>query len=255
MTDVQIWQLIGGCGFVTGAASVVVALINKRKAPVDVQAMEAAIQKTQNEASKVKVEMESFVVETLTAALNELRKDRESDRRDLQLSKQEIEENRKTIREAMQANDDCEFEHGITRLQLNKVLRKIDMDRWIKSSVYVLDDNKLVTDVFVHRFRTIPVVNFKAFTKWREFLADVQRERPEIVVMDDGVTTEEDTEEVTAPMVIAQFGYMPEILVMSGTKENELKYKGTDVKFFYKDNWYIRNITKTILEHLIHKNQ
>lgn len=212
------------------------AFLIRRKTASEVSLNLANVEKT-------KAETEKFVVDTMRDTLNELRQEREADRK-------EIEENRKTIRAAIQANDDCEFEHGITRLQLNKVLRKIDMEHWIKSTVFVLDDNKMVTDVFLHRFRTIPVVNFKAYTNSDAFLQDAQRERPEIVVIDHELG-----EKRTARNIIELFGYTPEIIVMSGTRENQIFYEGTDVKFFYKDSFYIRNITRTILEHLISKNK
>jgi hypothetical protein len=108
----------------------------------------------------------------------------------------------------------------------------------------------LVTDTFNHRFKTIPVVYFKSFTNPWECLREAQQEKPEILVLDyilgDNKTAED---------IIKDLGYEPEIFIMSGTKSNEARFKGTDVRFFYKDRFYVKNITKAILEYLIHKNQ
>lgn len=212
------------------------------------------LQKRKEETKSLVVEQMEKVSEVALKQIDSLRKEREYDQQQIERNRQAAELAQERAQQAESKNDDCEFEHGITRLQLNKVMKKLEMNNWIKSTVFVLDDNKMVTDIFSHRFRTIPVVNFKSYTKWRIFLADVQRERPEIVVVDHAVSSAEDDAEITALDLISQFGYQPDILVMSGTKENAAFYKDTDITFFYKDQWYIRNITKTILEHLIKKN-
>ena len=192
--------------------------------------------------NRVKAETENFVVTTMRTAMEEMRLEREDDRMQIKL-------NQELIKTLTQDHDDCEFEHSITRLQLNKALKRLDMLHWVRSTVYVLDDNELVKRVFIHRFRTIPVVNFKAFTDMEECLEMAKEERPEIMVIDYMLS-----EGHTAEEIIAKLGYTPEIFIMSGTKDYEQKFKDTDIKFFYKDTYYVRNITKAILEHLISRN-
>lgn len=201
-------------------------------------------------AKKHKAETEGIVVDQfnkLAAAQDKRIDDLDSQ---VEHGRVEREELKRKVKEAEQANEDCEFEHGITRLQLNKALRKLSMTDWIKATVFVLDDQKVVTDVFAHRFKTIPVVYFKAFTDPLLCLKEAQKERPEILVLDyilgDNRTAED---------IIKALGYEPEIFIMSGSKENEARFKGTDIKFFYKDRFFIKNITRAILEYLIHKNQ
>lgn len=192
---------------------------------------------------KQKAETENLVVNMLTTALNEVRREREEDRK-------EIAENKKKIKEQEIENQTCEFEHEITRLQLNKVLKILDVQKWVKSTVYVLDDNDTVIKIFSQRFRTIQVVYFKAFTNADECLKQAMIDQPEILVLDyvlsdDGRTAED---------IIKSLGYEPEIFIMSANKEYEEKFRGTDVKFFYKDQYYVRKITKAILEHLVYRN-
>lgn len=199
--------------------------------------------KTISETEKNKAETLKIIEDTYGGLVETLNADRAHLQR-------QIEENKKKLREHEIANEDCEFEHSITRMQLTKALKRLDMMHWIKSTVFVCDDSEIVTKVFTQRFKTVPVVYFKAFTDADECLKQARIERPEILVLDyilSGGKTAED--------IIKEIGYEPEIFIMSATKEYEVKFKDTDIRFFYKDQHYIRNITKAILEHLIYKNQ
>ena len=199
---------------------------------------------------KSKQETTSLAVQDLRILIDEMRLEREDDRKQIEANRQAAVTAKAEAKLAQEQNDDCEFEHSITRLQLNKVLKKLDMMNWIKSTVFVLDDNEAVIRVFEHRFKTVPVVYFKAFVDADMCLKAAQIEKPEILVLDHMLSDNR-----TAPDIIRQLGYEPEIFIMSGTKDFEVIYKDTDVRFFYKDRYYIRNITKAIMEHLIIKNK
>jgi len=195
-------------------------------------------------------ETESIAFRTVAEALEQIRKERADDREQIEANRAEALRAKAEAKLAQIQNEDCEFEHGITRLQLEKVLNRLNMNDWRKSTVFVLDDNELVTKVFTHRFKTIPVVNFKAFTDADICLMMAKNEKPEILILDYHLS-----ETKTADDIIRELGYEPEIFIMSGSRDFEVLYKDTDIRFFYKDQFYIKNITKAILEHLNHKNK
>lgn len=190
---------------------------------------------------KTKAETEKFVIDTMRGALEELRMERADDR-------QKIDRNESTIKLLEAANDECEFEHGLTRLQLEKALHKLELLHWQKASVFVLDDSEVVVNVFTKWFERMPVVYFKAYSIPELFVEDVNREDPEILIIDMMLGG------ITALDIIKQLKRSPLILIMSATKEYEERFKDTEYLFFYKDRYYIRNISRAILMHLRNKN-
>ena len=243
---------IGLIGGGAGVASIIVALINKSKTPVDVATAKAAIAKTQEETKRVKTEMEGFVVDTLETALNQMRLERDNDFKKLEAAEKRIEANGKRIDELVDAVDECEFEHGLTRVQLERALKELHLTDWKKANVYVLDDSETVVRVFSKYFQRMPVFDLKGFTIPTEFLFAVNKHRPEILIIDmllGEITAEDILEEVRE---IA--GYTPAVLIMSATQEYEARFKDTEVLFFFKDRHFIRKISKAILDHLRLKN-
>lgn len=203
------------------------------------------VDKNVAETVRVKVETERFVVETLETALVQMRIERADDRALIEQNHKVINELKKENEQLHLANEECEFEHDITRIQLEKVLGKLQMFNWQKATVFVLDDDPQTVMIFRKRFERVPVVNFKDFVSPNLFLETVQKERPEIVIMDmvlDDV--------LTADQLISKFGYTPAIFIMSASKEYEVRFRGSDIYFFYKDRFFARHITKAILEHL-----
>lgn len=206
--------------------------------------------KTKSEVQKNLAESENIVAQSLKTALTELRQERDDDRLQIQQNKEQIKELKAENKELAAAHEECEFEHGITRMQLKKALHKLELFSWKKATVFVLDDQDIVIKVFAKWWERLPVIDFKAFTDPQQFLKEAQRERPEILILDYVLG-----ESQTAEDIIKQLGYEPRIFIMSATKEYEVKFKGTEVLFFYKDRFYIRNISKSILEYLEEKNR
>lgn len=191
---------------------------------------------------KAKAETESLVFKMQNEFLEEARKELKHDR-------EQIEENKQTIKKLQQVNEDCEFEHLLTKLQLKKLMKRINMENWHRAMVYVLDDNPMTTMLFEQKFKSVVVVYFKSFTDPKLFLDSARKEKPEILVLDYYLS-----DKLTACDIISELQYEPEIFIMSQEKEVELKFKGGGVRFFYKDKNFVRDITKAILEFLVARN-
>lgn len=162
----------------------------------------------------------------------------------------EIALNKATIEEEKKKNEICEYKHDVTKLQMKLFLKQIDLNNIPKSTIFVLDDNEMVIMEFRKEFREIPVLDSRFFTDPKIFLQATQEERPPIVVLDyilgPGITADD---------IIVSLGYTPEVFIMSQDKSIQLRFieKKSNLRFFYKGEYYVNHIAKAIVKYLIHK--
>lgn len=156
-----------------------------------------------------------------------------------------IDANKRTIEEQAKANEDCEYRHEVAELNQDLLLSQIDLNNVPKSTVFVLDDNKMVIMEFRNRFRKVNAIDCKFFVSPTEFARFAQAERPEVVILDYMLG-----ETLTADDVIKDLGYEPEIFIMSQDKSIQLRIKEQGHQFFYKDDQYVLKIAKAVIKHL-----
>lgn len=183
---------------------------------------------------KNKAETESFVVEQYDKLAKQQRT--------------EIEANAAKIEALEKKYEACEYDHLVKTLELAHIKRQIDLHKFPKACVFVLDDNKMVTMEFKKYFRDISVLDCRTFFEPKDFLIEAKKEHPEILILDHFLS-----DSLTADDVIKELDYLPEIFIMSQDKDIHILVREKGWDFFYKDDNYVRKIAKAVIEYLYHK--
>jgi hypothetical protein len=161
----------------------------------------------------------------------------------------EVAQNRETIKQQQRDNEECEYRHEVTELEMELIKKKIEFSAIHKETVFILDDNMMVINEFKNRFSKVSALHYRTFVTTELFLSEARREHPEILILDymlDGQNTADD--------VIDQLGYEPKIIIMSADRNVQSKYHQRGIQFFYKDDHYVYRIAKAVIQHLHDKN-
>lgn len=141
----------------------------------------------------------------------------------------------------------CKLQHQITELEMLQLKRHNNFKEWERDKVFVIDDDLDVLEEFAENFAKTSVLDYRGFHEIKNFMHSVQTEKPPIVVLDHhlgGGTKAHD--------ILHQFGYEPEIFIMSSAASLTV-YKGGKVRFFIKEDFYVAKITMEILKYLVNK--
>lgn len=180
---------------------------------------------------KDKAERENLVIKQMDMYLGRIREENDQLRKDLN--------------EEIKKNELCEYEHSVTQLQLFQTMQQVDMQKWKKETVFILDDNETDLIVFRQFFSRVLTIDYRTFLQPEIFLSAAREEKPRVVILDHYLS-----ETMTADEVIKQLGYEPEVFVMSANKDVQIKYKDRKVNFYYKGEFYVLKIAKAVMAYL-----
>lgn len=260
MTEEQIKTVGLIIAIITGISSMVFGHYNQKR-------ISAEARKFDEEALKIKEETKKTVADTYYDLTERLGEDRQRLLENNKELEKKIDLNSKLVTQLRRSAGDhsktiasltkeqsklkkesesCKLQHQIVELEMLQLKKHNNFMEWERDKIFVIDDDLDVLEEFDENFVKTSVLQYRGFHDHKVFLTSVQAERPPIVVVDHNLSGGQ-----TADDIIAEFGYEPEIFVMSSSSAYGTKYKGGRIQFFVKEDFYVAKITAAVLKYLV----